>query len=71
MRKLILGALLAVLVLSNVGCLVPIYSPDRTRRMKQLMYSSENLRNIADESERAWLLDQPSHMTIYRTHGGL
>ena len=71
MRKLILGALLAVLVLSNVGCLVPIYSPDRTRRMKQLMYSSENLRNIADEWERAWLLDQPLHLTPYRVDGSM
>ena len=69
MRKLLLGSLLCVLVLSNVGCLVPIYSPDKPRRMRQLMYTSENLRNIADEWERAWLLDQPLHLTPYRVDG--
>ena len=71
MRKLLLGTLLGVLVLSNVGCLIPIYSPDRTRRMKQLMYSSENLRMIADEWERAWLLDQPLHLGPYRVDGSM
>ena len=71
MRKLLFVALVGVLTLSSVGCLVPIYSPDRTRRMQQLLNTSENLRAVQDEWERAWLLDQPSHMTIYRTHGGL
>ena len=70
MRKLILGTLLGVVMLSNLGCLVPIYSHDRTRRMTQLLYTSENLRMIADEWERAWLLDQPLHTTPYRVHGG-
>lgn len=71
MRKVVLGAVVAVLTLSNIGCIIPMYSPDRTRRMQQLLYTSENLRQIPDEWERAWLLDQPSHMTLYRTHGGL
>ena len=31
----------------------------------------EDLRQITDEWERIWFLDQPSHMTMYRTHGGV
>jgi len=71
MRKLTLGALAALMFLTNVGCVIPIYSPNRTRRMQQLLVTSENLRLIPDEWERAWLLDQPQHTTPYRTHGGL
>jgi hypothetical protein len=71
MRKLLLGTLAAGIMASSMGCIIPIHSPDRTRRMQQLLYMSENLRSIPDEWERAWLLDQPTHMTIYRTHGGL
>lgn len=71
MRKLLLGVVTAAMVLSNTGCVVPIYSPDRTRRMSQLLNTSENLRVISDEWERAWLLDQPSHITYYRVHGGI
>ena len=71
MRKLLLGTLLSVTLLANIGCVVPIYSPNPTRRMTQLLNSSENLRMITDEWERIWLLDMPSHMTPYRVHGGL
>ena len=35
------------------------------------MFTSENLRLFLDEWERLWILDQPDHMTPYRTHGGL
>jgi hypothetical protein len=35
------------------------------------MFTSENLRLILDEWERIWMLDQPSHMTPHRTHGGI
>jgi hypothetical protein len=38
--------------------------------MNQLLTTSENLRAVSDEWERAWLLDQPMHTTLYRTHGG-
>ncbi len=71
MRKLVLGTMAAVCLLSNTGCVVPIYSPDRTRRMEQLLSTSENLRMITDEWERAWLLDMPSHISRYRVHGGM
>ncbi len=71
MRKLVLMSLAALMLLATSGCLVPIYSPNKTRRMKQLLNSSENLRLISDEWERFWLLDQPNHGTPYRTHGGM
>ena len=71
MRKLLLGAFVAMLVMGNTGCIIPIYSPDKTRRMTQLLNTSENLRMITDEWERAWLLDMPAHTTPNRVHGGL
>ena len=47
------------------------YSSDPNRRMRELLDQSEDLREIEDEWERFWFLDQPSHMTPYRTHGGM
>ena len=70
-RKLLLTVLLVILVVSSTGCLLPLYSGDPTRRNQQLIYNSEGFRLIHDEWERAWLLDQPSHLTPYRTHGGI
>lgn len=71
MRRLILGVLLGLLITANSGCFLPIYSGDPVRRARQLLYTSENQRMILDEWERIWFLDQPSHMTPYRTHGGV
>jgi len=66
------SALIAAVVLSaNAGCLIPMYSGDPIRRAEELIYTSEDLRAITDEWERIWFLDQPSHMTLYRTHGGI
>jgi hypothetical protein len=48
-----------------------MYSGDPIRRAQQLIYTSEDLRAITDEWERIWFLDQPSHMTPWRTHGGI
>ncbi|MCS7015202.1 MAG: hypothetical protein RMJ19_08150 [Gemmatales bacterium] len=63
--------LLLALVLGQSGCLLNIWSSDPERRMKQMLTVSENLRMIEDEWERFWLLDQPSHLTPYRVHGGI
>ena len=71
MRKLLLGALLAACMGSSAGCFVPAYSGDPTRRTQQLIYTSENLRMLLEDWERIWLLDQPSHLSPHRTHGGL
>ncbi len=70
MRRLLLLLAAASLFSGATGCVLPIYSADPIRRTNQLLYTSENLRMIADEWERIWLLDQPAHTTPYRTHGG-
>lgn len=71
MRRLICAALLGVAVASSTGCFSPIFSGDPVRRGRQLIIVSENMRAIMDEWERFWFLDQPDHMTPYRTHGGI
>jgi len=71
MRRFLCGLLLAVALSSSTGCLLPIYSGDPARRARQLLFTSENMRMVLEEWERIWFLDQPSHMTPYRTHGGL
>ena len=71
MRRFIAATMLAVALSSNVGCFVPIYDADPAVRAKQLIYTSENLRQVRDEWHRFWFLDQPDHMTPLRTHGGI
>lgn len=71
MRKILLALTLGMLLSSSTGCLIPMYSADPARRTRQLQNTSEDLRLILDEWERLWFLDQPSHTTPYRTHGGL
>jgi len=71
MRKLLLVALGGLLLSSTAGCIIPAYSGDPARRTEQLIHTSENMRLIFDEWERAWMLDQPSHLSPYRTHGGI
>lgn len=71
MRSLLLTALLTACLASVSGCFVPAYSGDPTRRSQQLIYTSENLRMLLEDWERLWLLDQPSHTSPYRTHGGI
>ena len=71
MRRLVLAGIAGLLVSTNVGCLLPAYSGDPTRRTQQLINTSEDLRKFLDEWERLWHLDQPSHLTPHRVHGGL
>ena len=71
MRRFIIAALLGVCLLSNVGCFLPIYSGDPAERTKQLIFTSEDFRNLRKEWERIWFLDQPSHLAIQRVHGGV
>ena len=71
MYKFLLAILFSIAVLTATGCVHAIYSGDPERRNRQLLNNSENLRLIHDEWERVWMLDQPSHMTPYRTHGGV
>ena len=69
--RFVILLVIGILVATNMGCLIPMYSGDPIRRAQELIYTSEDLRAITDEWERIWFLDQPSHMTPYRTHGGV
>ena len=71
MRNFIIATLLGIALISNTGCFLPIYSADPNVRTTELIYTSENLRHVLDEWQRIWFLDQPSHLTPYRTHGGI
>lgn len=71
MRTVILLALLGLGASACTGCITPTYSADPVRRAQQLIWDSENLRLILDDWERIWLNDMPSHLTPYRTHGGM
>ncbi len=71
MRNLLIAVLLGMSLAASSGCFVPAYSGDPTRRSQQLIYTSENLRMLLEEWERLWLLDQPSHLSPYHTHGGI
>ena len=42
-----------------------------TRRTEQLIFTSEDFRNITEEWERYWYLEQPEHGTPERVHGGI
>lgn len=75
MRKVLaaLTLVVATLVLSE-GCApvpLPHYAAFPPKRVEETLVDSENLRQAGDEWERFWFLDQPSHMTPFRTHGGL
>jgi hypothetical protein len=71
MRRCLLAALLGLMLTSGVGCALPIYSADPVRRTRQLIFTSEDMRNILNEWERIWFLDMPDHQTPFRTHGGV
>jgi len=69
--RFLLIILLGIALLTSTGCVHAIFSGDPVRRNNQLINKSEDMRLIHDEWERFWMLDQPSHMTPYRTHGGV
>jgi hypothetical protein len=71
MRRLMLAAIAALTLGAQTGCFLPAYSGDPQRRGYQLLNTSDDFTQILDEWERIWFLDQPSHMSIYRTHGGI
>jgi len=71
MRKLLISLVLGALVIGSTGCIIPAYSGDTTKRTEQQYNTSEDLRQIQETWERVWMIDQPSHSTPYRTHGGI
>ena len=70
MRRLLFLATVAVLVLSNVGC-INIYSSDPNRRMNELLNTSEDMRTLEYTWERIWFTDEPSHLTPDRVDGNI
>ena len=44
---------------------------DPNIRLHEELYVSEDLRQANREWERFWMIDQPSHMTPTRVHGGV
>ena len=75
MRKpfAVLALLLAALAVGE-GCApvpLPHYAAYTPHRVEQLLVDSENLRLAQEDWDRFWFLDQPSHLTPFRTHGGL
>ena len=71
MRRFLVATLLAISLSSSVGCFLPIYDADPAVRARQLIYTSEDLRQLRDEWHRFWFLDQPGHMHTVSTHGGI
>ncbi len=71
MRRVLLLAGAAGLMLCNTGCLLNIYSSDPQRRMSELINNSEDLRQIQNEWSRIWFTDHPSHLTPERIDGGI
>ncbi|QDU97504.1 hypothetical protein [Lignipirellula cremea] len=71
MRRMLIALLLGIVLTTNTGCFLPIYSGDPVRRTRQLIFTSEDLRSFLNEWERIWFLDQPDHMTPFRVHGGV
>jgi hypothetical protein len=71
MRRGVYVLALSGLAIASSGCFLNIYSSDPNRRVHQLINTSEDLRQIEGEWERFWFVDQPSHMTPDRTHGGV
>jgi hypothetical protein len=71
MRKVFWAIAAAWMMAVNTGCLIPMYSSEPGRRAQELIFTSEDLRNFLNEWERIWFLDQPSHLSPMRTHGGI
>ena len=56
MRRILCALLLSVALSTSVGCFIPIYSGDPTRRTQQLIFTSEDLRVLLEEWERFWFV---------------
>lgn len=71
MRRLAWLSLLGTVLGLNSGCMLNIWSSDPVDRTRELLVVSEDMRQIESEWRRAWFLDQPSHLTPQRVHGGV
>ncbi len=71
MRRILTMTTACLLMLSNTGCILNMYSADDNIRMEQMLFQSEDLRTIREEWRRIWFNDMPSHLTPERVHGGI
>ena len=71
MRRFLSLASICVLLAANTGCIINQYAADENIRMEQLLFQSEDLRQIREEWRRFWLNDMPSHLTPQHIHGGI
>ena len=71
MRSLLALTVLAASVSFSSGCVIPIWSANPDIRVKEMIYQSENYRQIPEIWERTWFLDMPDLATPYRVHGGV
>ena len=71
MRRILAMTTACLLMVSNTGCVLNMYSADDNIRMEQMLYQSEDLRQIREEWRRFWFNDMPSHLTPQRVHGGI
>ena len=69
MRYFLIAGLVACAVLTSIGCILPAYSGDPQKRIKQEMYDSENMRQAELEWERMMMTDKPSSLTMDRLSG--
>ena len=71
MKRWLMLAAVAAMGVANSGCLLNLYPSNETDRIKVLMNQSEDLRQVEQEWMRIWMVDQPSHLTPDRVHGGI
>ncbi|MCE9554920.1 MAG: hypothetical protein K8T91_16320 [Planctomycetes bacterium] len=71
MRRFAMALVLGSCLATGTGCFIPAYSGDPVTRTEELIYTSEGYRHILEEWRRIWFLDQPDHLTPFRTHGGI
>jgi hypothetical protein len=71
MRLRLMLVMLAASLLGSTGCLLNEYPSDPNKRMEVLINQSEDYRQMQNEWLRWWMVDQPSHMTYERVHGGI
>jgi hypothetical protein len=71
MRRILATMIASLVLMSNTGCILNMYSADPNVRMEQMLYQSEDLRQIREEWRRFWFNDMPSHLTPQRVHGGI
>ena len=71
MRYFLIACLLGFTALTATGCILPAYSADPQRRIRQEMYDAENMRQAQLEWERMMMVDKASSLTMDRLSGAV